>query len=85
MALAASAPGSGRSLFGKASAVLSARKKARTGKPSALTAALSVAREHVVTAAALVLVDVGAFHGGQIAGFVVTGLSVLALDFAVRG
>ena len=82
MALAASAPGSGRSLFGKASALLSARKKA---KPGRLAAVLAVAREHVVTFAALVSVDIGAFHGGQIAGFVVPGLSLLALDFAVRG
>ena len=54
-------------------------------KPGRLAAVLAVAREHVVTFAALVSVDIGAFHGGQIAGFVVTGLSLLALDFAVRG
>jgi len=39
----------------------------------------------VVTAAALTLVDLGAWHGGQIWGFVVTGCSLLVLDFAVRG
>jgi len=72
-----------RSLLAKATSAIASRK--RTGKPSRLTAALAVAREHVVTFAALTLVDVGAFHGGQIAGYVVTGLSVLALDFAVRG
>ena len=83
MALAAPAPG--RSLLGKASALLSARKRARTGKPGRLAAAMAVAREHVVTFAALTSVDIGAFHGGQIAGFVVTGASLLALDFAVRG
>jgi len=83
--IAAPAAISGRSLLGKASALLSARKRARTGKPGRLAAAMAVAREHVVTFAALTLVDVGAFHGGQIAGFVVTGASLLALDFAVRG
>ncbi len=72
----------GRSLLGKASAALQARKRARGGRAAALLAAV---REHVVTAAALVSVDVGAFHGGQVAGWVVTGVSLLALDFAVRG
>lgn len=72
-----------RSLLAKATSAVTSRK--RTGKPGRLTAVLAVAREHVVTFAALTLVDIGAFHGGQIAGWVVTGLSVLALDFAVRG
>jgi hypothetical protein len=73
-----------RSLAGKLGSAVIARARAK-GKPSKLTAALSVARQHVVTAAALASVDVGAFHGGQIAGWVVTGLSLLALDFAVSG
>lgn len=72
-----------RSLLAKATSALASRK--RTGKPGALTAVLAVAREHVVTFAALASVDFGAFHGGQIAGYVVTGVSLLALDFAVRG
>jgi hypothetical protein len=55
------------------------------GKPSRLARAAVVARQHVVTAAALASVDVGAFHGGPVAGWVVTGLSLLALDFAVTG
>ena len=50
-----------------------------------MTALLAAARDHVVTVAALVSVDIGAFHGGQVAGWVVTGVSLLALDFAVRG
>jgi hypothetical protein len=50
-----------------------------------MAAVVAVAREHVVTFAALVSVDIGAFHGGPVAGWVVTGLSLLAADFAVRG
>ena len=57
----------------------------RPGRPSRLAAAAAVARQHVVTAAALASVDVGAFHAGPVAGWVVTGLSLLALDFAVTG
>lgn len=80
MAAVAAAPR--RSLLGKVTAVLPARKRVKTGR---LAAVLAKAREHVVTAAALASVDIGAFHGGQIAGWVVTGVSLLALDFAVRG
>ena len=79
------APGR-RSVLGKASAVLGARAKARGraggGKLAAFAAA---AREHVVTAAALGAVDVGVFHYGAGPGWIVTGLSLLTLDFAVRG
>lgn len=60
--------------------------------PSARKLAARVAlaaREHLVTAAALVLVDVGAFHCpfgfGELAGLAMTGVSLLVLDFAVRG
>ena len=81
MAAVAAAP-SGRSLAGKVSALLSARKKARPGRVAAVVAK---AREHVVTFAALASVDIGAFHICQPAGWMVTGASLLALDFAVRG
>ena len=72
----------GRSLLGKASAALQARKRARGGRAAAV---LAVVREHVVTVAALVSVDLGAFHWGPGVGFIVTGASLLAADFAVRG
>jgi hypothetical protein len=73
-----------RSLIGKAAAALAARK-ARTGQPGRLAVLAAMARQHVVTAAALASVDFGAFHGGPVAGWVVTGVSVLVLDFAVTG
>ena len=81
MAAVTAAP-SGRSLLGKLSGTLAGRRKARPGRVAAVVAK---AREHVVTFAALASVDTGAFHGGQVAGWVVTGVSLLALDFAVRG
>ena len=71
-----------RSLLGKASAVVSARKRARSPRAAAV---LAVVREHVVTFAALVSVDLGAFHWGPGVGWIVTGASLLAADFAVRG
>ena len=72
----------GRSLLGKVSAVLLARKRAR---PGAVAAVVAKAREHVVTVAALVSADIGGFHWGAGVGWLVTAGSLLALDFAVRG
>ena len=73
-----------RSLLGKLGSAVAARARAK-GKPSRLAAALSVAREHVMTAAALASADLGAFHWGPGVGFLVVGASLLALDFAVTG
>ena len=78
---ALAAPG-GRSLLGKASAVVAARKRAKSARVAAVVA---VVREHVVTVAALVSVDLGAFHWGPGVGFLAVGASLLAADFAVRG
>lgn len=74
-----------RSLLGKTAAYVAARQRARSGRPGKLAAAVARAREHVMTAAALGAVDLGAFHWGAGVGWVVTGLSILALDFAVSG
>ena len=73
-----------RSLLGKTAAYAAARKRTRTGAGK-LAAVVARAREHVVTFAALASVDMGAFHICSAAGWIVTGLSLLALDFAVRG
>jgi hypothetical protein len=72
----------GRSLPGKVLSLLTARKRAR---PGAVAAVVAKAREHVLTAAALASADLGAFHWGPGVGWLVTGASLLALDFAVRG
>lgn len=80
--MAAATVPSGRSLLGKAREALAAR---RSGAPSVLAAALARARGHVVTFAALSSVDLGAFHWGNGTGLVVTGVSALLADFAVRG
>lgn len=74
-----------RSLIGKASAAVAARRSARTGRPGKLAAFAAVARQHVVTAAALASADFGAFHAGPVAGWVSLGVSLLVLDFAVTG
>ena len=79
------APRAHRSLLGMAVAAVQARAAARNGKPGRFAAAVARARQHVVTAAALAAVDFGAFHAGPVAGWVVTGVSLLALDFAVTG
>lgn len=76
------AVGGKRSLLGKASAYVAARKRAKAGRAAAIVA---MVREHVVTVAALVSVDLGAFHWGPGVGWIVTGASLLAADFAVRG
>lgn len=81
---------SGHSLLGKASDALAARRTARGRRPSALAAFAARAREHVVTAAALASVDLGAFqvhvpHLGSAPGWAALCMSLLALDFAVRG
>jgi roadblock/LC7 domain-containing protein len=72
----------GRSLLGKASAIVAARK---AGKPGRLAAVMAATREHVITFAALASADLGAWHWGPGVGWIVTGVSLLALDFAVRG
>ena len=79
-----SAPRPRRSLLGTALSAAQARVRSR-GRSARLAHAAAVARQHVVTAAALASVDVGAFHAGPVAGWVVTGISLLALDFAVTG
>ena len=61
-----------------------ARRRAG-GRPNRLAALAVQARQHLVTAAALAAMDFGAFHAGPVAGWVMTGVSLLALDFAVTG
>lgn len=80
-------PRARRSLLAKVASALAARKRgrARPGAPGRLAALAALARQHVVTVAALASVDTGAFHGGLVAGWVVTGVSLLVADFAVRG
>lgn len=84
MAAVAHAPR--RSLLGKFAAGLVTRRGARDRvKAGKLAAVAAAARQHVLTAAALASVDLGAFHWGAGTGWVVTGVSLLALDFAVTG
>ena len=71
-----------RSLLGKTAAYVAARKRSKSARAAAV---LSAVREHVVTVAALVSVDLGAFHWGPGFGWLAVGASLLAADFAVRG
>ena len=80
--MAAVSVGRPRSLLAKAYAAVSARKRV---KPGQVAAVVAKAREYVLTVAALASADLGAFHWGRGVGFLVTGASLLALDFAVRG
>jgi len=79
--------GSSRSLLGKLAAAVAVR--GRPGTRGRLAAAAAAVREHVVTVAALASADMGAFHvpygWGLVAGPIVTGVSMLAADFAIRG
>ena len=83
---AVTAPGRRRSLIGAAVGVVQARAaRASRGRAGRLPALAALARQHVVTVAALASVDVGAFHGSIVAGWIVTGVTLLVADFAVRG
>jgi hypothetical protein len=73
-----------RSLIGKAAAAIAARRT-RSGQPGKLAALAAVARQHVVTAAALAAGDFGVFHYGPGPGWIAVCASVLVLDFAVTG
>ena len=79
--MAAVSAGRPRSLLAKAYTA-AARKRV---KPGQVAAVVAKAREYVLTVAALASADLGAFHWGRGVGFLVTGASLLALDFAVRG
>jgi hypothetical protein len=82
----AAVPRARRSLLGKLAAGLASRARVKSpGKPSRVAQLAVVARQHLMTAAALASMDLGAFHWGVGVGWVVTGLSLLALDFAVTG
>jgi hypothetical protein len=77
----------GRSLLARLLAAASSGSRARHARIAQIAA---LARQHVVTAAALGAFDFGAFgvripHLGAAPGWTALALSLLALDFAVRG
>ena len=55
------------------------------GRGGGLAKFAAVARQHVMTAAALGAFDVGMFHWGPGVGWIGVCVSLLALDFAVTG
>lgn len=46
---------------------------------------LPLVREHAVSVAAFAAVDWGCWDAGRVPGLIVTGVSVLLLDFTIRG
>lgn len=81
---AVTAPRARRSLVGVVLAFVQVRLATR-GKSGRVAKAAAVARQHVVTVAALAAFDVGMFHWGPGAGWIGVCVSLLALDFAVTG
>lgn len=81
---AVTARGAHRSLVGMVLAFVQLRLAAR-GRTGRLAAFAALARQHVVTAAALAAFDVGMFQWGPGAGWIGVAVSLLALDFAVTG
>lgn len=77
---AVAARGARRSLVGR---LADTAGDGRLGRLGALAAA--AVREHLPTLAALGSVDYGAFRAAAAAGWIVTGVSVLLLDWKVRG
>jgi hypothetical protein len=73
-----------RSLAGKLGETLRDRARAK-GKPGRLAAFLTLARPHVMTAAALAAMDFGAFTVWHHGGWFAVCVSLLALDFAITG
>ena len=47
--------------------------------------ALALAREHITTVAAFSAVDYGAFTAARPAGWITLGVSLLVLDWQIRG
>jgi uncharacterized MAPEG superfamily protein len=79
-AVAASRPGT---LIGRLAALRVPRAGRRTRSLAARAAA--AAREHATTLAAFAAVDLGAFEASRPAGWIVTGLSLLIVEWKVRG
>jgi hypothetical protein len=73
--------GAPRSLLGKLAANIG-----RTAKGRHRVAAVAAAvREHVVTFAAFAAIDYGAFTASHVAGWVMTGVSLLIIDWKLQG
>lgn len=79
----AAAAGSG-SLLGKTLAFHAPRRRSLGLRKLAAAAAPAV-REHVATFTAMAAIDMGAFQASTAAGWIVTGLSVLVLDWKIQG
>jgi len=73
---------SGRSLLGQLAAKLTARSRARTGRPSKTAAFLA---DHTGTLTALGFADTACWHWGTTAGLIGTAVAILVAEFKIRG
>ena len=85
--MAAVTAGKPSTLVGQILALLVALNRPRSGKKAkAFAARMAVAaREHVTTVAAFTAIDLGAFQASAVAGWIVLGLSLLLLEWKIRG
>lgn len=72
----------GRSLVGKVALALTARSRARNGRPSKAAAFLA---DHTGTIAALGFADAAAWHAGETWGLIATAACIILAEFKVRG
>jgi hypothetical protein len=72
----------GRSLIGKVALTLSARSRARSGRPSRAAAFIA---DHTGTVTALGFADAAAWHAGTTWGLVATAVCILVAEFKLRG
>ena len=85
--MAAVTAGKPSTLVGQILALLVALNRPRSGKKArAFAARFAVAaREHVTTVAAFTAIDLGAFQASVVAGWIVLGVSLLLVEYKVRG
>ena len=82
--VATTAPGSRRSLLGMLLTAVLAHFKPRA-RSLRIADVIAVARQHVMTAAALAAMDLGAFQVWHHGGWFAVAASLVLLDFAVTG
>jgi hypothetical protein len=84
---AVTAGGKPSTLVGQILALIAALNRPRSGKRAkALASRFGVAaREHVTTVAAFASIDLGCFRASAVAGWIVLGVSLLLLEWKVRG
>ena len=60
-------------------------RKAKTWAAKTAARFVVAAREHMVTVAAFTAITIGVFHASVVAGWIVLGVSLLLVEYKVRG